>query len=106
MKNLQSIKPYKSNEAKPVGQWNLRCLFLLLISFTCKFLFSQPIEAPSRLHYEHDWVDWKQAIRRPDTVHKLLMRDLPGLDTVKMKQFSQLNGIIVEDGYSVIEINV
>ena len=49
------------------------------------------------MHFEKDWTPWLKAIARPDTVKKLFLKDVSKLDTLKLKRFTSLKGIIIED---------
>ena len=72
---------------------------LLFIAFCLSLnsLYSQHKESPSRLHSEKDWTTWPKAIIKPDTVKKLLLNQGGKLDTLKLKKFTALKGIIIED---------
>lgn len=69
-------------------------LLLLVLSTTA---FAQDLEEGGRFVTEKDWVDWNQAILKPDTVHKLIITEHEGFDINRLKEFKQLKGLILYD---------
>ncbi len=80
---------------------NFPCFIFLLTLFPSFFLVSrgypQPLEFPSRLFYEEDWLKWKEAQTRPDTVKKLYIDGLDSLPVSRLRQFKNLRGLIIRD---------
>ncbi len=69
----------------------------LFLSLNFYKVSAQPEEAPSRLHFEKDWVEYEAGTQRPDTVKKLRFANKESLDTLALKKFISLKGIIAED---------
>lgn len=55
----------------------------------------QPDEIPERLRWETDWVQWKDAMAKPEGVTKIIIKEMDKFDYSQLDTFPELQGLII-----------